>query len=46
MHKLVIEMILNVEGCNEKERERENKCKVTGYWRGRKERRRTYDFLA
>jgi hypothetical protein len=23
MHKLVIEMILNVEGCNEKERERE-----------------------
>jgi hypothetical protein len=28
-----------------KNRERENICKVTSYWRGRKERR-TYDFLA
>jgi hypothetical protein len=44
----VIEMVLNVEGCNEKKKKkkRENRCKVTIHWRGRKERRRTYDFLA
>jgi hypothetical protein len=37
MHILEIEMVLNVERCNEKkekrerERERENRCKVTGH---------------
>jgi hypothetical protein len=35
MHKLVIEIVLNVEGCNEKKKKRENRYKVTGYGRGK-----------
>jgi hypothetical protein len=44
MHNLVIEMVLNVEGCKEK-KQRQNRCRVTSHWRGRKEGRRTYDCL-
>ena len=39
----VIVMTLNVERCNGKKKK--NRFKVTDYWRGRKERKRNYDFL-
>jgi len=43
----VVWMALNVEWCNEKKRKKKEK-KIQGgrpHYRGRKERRRTYDFL-